>query len=61
VQTAAGEKLKGTLKDADDKGFTLTVRRKVKVEGAKRPKMVDEDLTLAYADVAWTKYLIDFK
>lgn len=61
VMTAAGARLQGVLKDADPEQFVLTVRRKVKEEGAKRPKMVDEDLTLAYGDVKYTKYLISFK
>lgn len=61
VQTLAGEKLKGTLREADADGFTLTVTKKIKVEGAKRPKPVEEDIHLAYTDVQWAKYVIDFK
>ncbi len=36
VLTQAGVKLTGTLKAADEAGLTLTVRKKVKEEGAKR-------------------------
>ena len=61
VLTVTGEKLKGTLKDAGQESFTLTVTKKVKTEGAKRPKLSDEDLTMAYADICWARYFIDFK
>lgn len=59
--TKEGKKLKGLLKDVTTDGFTLTVKQKVKPEGAKRPKMVEEDITLRFDDVTWTKYVIDFK
>ena len=35
--------------------------KKLKEEGAKRPKLVDKDLTFGYDEVKWTKYVIDFK
>ena len=59
--TRDGRKLTGVLRDVNPETFTLTVTEKVKEEGAKRPKMVERDVTLAYADVKWTKYVIDFK
>ena len=34
---------------------------KVKEEGSKRPKLVERDLTFAYSEVKYTKYLINFK
>ena len=34
---------------------------KVKPEGAKRPKWVDQDMTFAYDEIKYTKYLISFK
>lgn len=61
VETNNGEKLKGTLKSADDEGCVLTVRRKVKPEGAKRPKMVDEDIRLAYDGIRQARYIVEFK
>lgn len=61
VLTGDGCKLKGVLKTADEQQFTVTVQKKVREEGAKRPKMVDEDLTFAYGDIKYTKYLISFK
>ncbi len=61
VLTRAGIKTAGILRSSDGEGFTLTVTRKVKQEGAKRKTMVEEDLHLAYDDVKYTKYLIRFK
>lgn len=61
VLTADGRKLKGVLKAADDEKFTIVVTKKVKPEGAKRPVMVDEDVTFDYNEIKYTKYLIQFK
>ena len=61
VLTREGKKLEGVLKEANEENFTITITKKVKLEGAKRPKMVEEDITYAYNDVKYTKYLISFK
>ena len=61
VLTKDGRKLYGILKEADAEHFVLTVQKKVKEEGAKRPKMVDEDLPFSYDDIKYTKYVISFK
>lgn len=60
VLTKDGKKLKGTLKDAYDEGFTLTITKKVKLEGKKRPEMVDEDLNYKYDEIKYTKNIIQF-
>jgi ribosome maturation factor RimP len=60
VLTKEGRKLTGTLKEADENHFTVSVPTKVKEEGAKRPKMVDLDNTFSYDDVKYTKYQIKF-
>ena len=39
----------------------VTIEKKVKPEGAKRPKLVEEDITFAYDEIKYTKYLISFK
>src|SRR3712207_3344970 len=44
VLTKDGRKFSGVLKEADEQHFVITISKKVKEEGAKRPKMVDEDL-----------------
>ena len=61
VLTKDNRKLQGILKEADENHFTLTILKKVKEEGAKRPKMVSEDLNFSYDDIKYTKYLITFK
>ena len=61
VLTKEGKKLEGVLKDANEENFTLTIQRKVKLEGAKRPKLVDEDITFVYSEIKYTKYIISFK
>ncbi|WP_455585875.1 ribosome assembly cofactor RimP [Bacteroides sp.] len=61
VLTKDGRKLTGVLKDADEDKFVVAVQKKVKPEGAKRPKLVEEDETFRYDDIKYTKYLISFK
>jgi ribosome maturation factor RimP len=61
VLTKEGKKLEGVLKEADETSFVVTVQKKVKPEGAKRPKLVDEDVTFMYEEIKYTKYLISFK
>lgn len=61
VLTKAGRKLSGVLKDADGEKFVVAVEKKVKVEGTKRPQLVEEDETFRYEDIKYTKYLINFK
>ena len=61
VMTKGGQKLTGVLKDADEEKFTVSVQKKVKMEGAKRPKPVEEDETFTYEQIKYTKYLISFK
>ncbi len=61
VLTKEGKKLEGVLKSADENGFTITIEKKVKSEGAKRPKLVQEDLSFGYDEIKYTKYLISFK
>lgn len=61
VLTNDGRKLSGVLKEADERHFIVTVQKKVKGEGMKRPKMVDEDLDFTYEEIKYTKYLISFK
>lgn len=61
VLTRDGKKLEGVLKDANEENMTVTVQKKVKPEGVKRPKLVEEDVTYTYNDIKYTKYLISFK
>lgn len=58
VLTGDGRKLKGVLTAADDDTFTITTATKMKIEGKKRPEIVDVDTRLAYSDVKQTKCVI---
>lgn len=58
VLTRAGVKLTGSLCSADEQGFTLSVTRKVKPEGAKRKIEVQEELRFGYDEVKYCKYKI---
>ena len=58
VLTADGRKLKGVIADADDEGFTLTTTVKRKLEGKKRPEMVEEQERFNYSDIKQTKNII---
>ena len=60
VLDADGKKHKGVLKAVDGNDFTVTVREKVKKEGAKRPVMMDVDNHFEMDKVKYTKYLIKF-
>lgn len=60
VLTKDGKKLKGILKDANEEGFVLTITKKVKLEGKKRPEMVDEELNYKYDEIKYTKNIIQF-
>ena len=59
--TKEGKKLKGVLKDATAEDFVVTVSKKEKKEGAKRPVLVEEDLHFTYDSIKYTKYIINFK
>lgn len=61
VLTKKGAKLTGVLTGADEDKFAVAVQKKVKTEGDKRPKLVEEEETFAYDEVKYTKYLISFK
>ena len=61
VLTKSGKKLAGVLKEADEEKFVVTVQKKVKLDGAKRPRLMEEDETFRYDEIKYTKYLISFK
>ena len=49
VFTTDGRKLRGTLVETTDDGFTISFKVKEKPEGAKRPVLVDRAETFAYS------------
>ena len=58
VLTCDGRKLHGTLTHADNERFTISTPTKMKVEGKKRPEIVDVETTLLYSEVKYTKCII---
>ena len=61
VLEADGKKVQGTLKAVDGRNFTVTVQEKQKLEGKKRPTLVDIDKTFSMDEVKYAKYLLAFK
>ncbi len=61
VLDADGKKWTGTLVDANENNFTITIQAKVKLEGFKRPKLIEQNVTFTYDKIKYTKYLISFK
>lgn len=61
VLSKDGKKIKGILKTADESGFVVTISKKEKKEGAKRPQIVEEDLHFGYDGIKYAKYIINFK
>lgn len=61
VLDADGKKYKGVLKAVEGNDFTVTVQEKQKVEGKKRPQLVETDYSFQMDKVKYTKYLINFK
>lgn len=59
--TSDGKKMEGCLKEADENGFVVIVTEKQKIEGKKRPLMVEVEKPFKYDEVKWVKSIIDFK
>lgn len=56
-----GKKIHGLLKSVDGDTFVVTVKEKQKVEGKKRPVLVDVDHQYDMNNIKYTKYLLSFK
>ena len=56
-----GKKIQGRLKSVDGDTFVVTVKEKQKVEGKKRPVLVDVDHQYDMNNIKYTKYLLSFK
>ncbi|MGM9702764.1 MAG: ribosome assembly cofactor RimP [Prevotella sp.] len=61
VLTADGKKVQGILKSVDGDDFVVTAVEKQKVEGKKRPVMVEVDKAFNMNNIKYTKYLLSFK
>ena len=60
VFTKAGKKIIGILKSVDEAGFSLTISKKMKLEGSKKNSIVEVEEQYAHSDVKSIKYLISF-
>lgn len=60
VLTVDGKKLRGVLSAVNEGQFEIIVSVKKKLEGEKRPRMVEETMAFRYTEVKYTKYLIKF-
>ena len=56
-----GKKIQGLLKSVDGDTFVVTIKEKQKVEGKKRPVLVDVDHQYDMNNIKYTKYLLSFK
>ena len=61
VLEANGKKVQGILKAVDGRNFTVSVQEKQKLEGKKRPTLVEIDKTYSMDEVKYAKYLLAFK
>ena len=61
VLSAEGKKITGILKSVEGRNFVVSTKEKQKVEGKKRPVLVDVDMQFSMDEVKYCKYLISFK
>ena len=63
VMQQDGQKTQGILKEVNDEGthFVVAAKEKQRVEGKKRPVLVEVDKTFAIAEVKYCKYQLNFK
>lgn len=61
VMQADGKKVQGVLKSVDGDAFVVTVKEKQKLEGKKRPVLVETDKEFEMNNIKYTKYLLSFK
>lgn len=61
VLASDGKKVQGVLTQVDGEDFVVTVKEKQKVEGKKRPVVVDVDKQFNMNNIKYTKYLLSFK
>lgn len=61
VLTTEGVKYSGVLEEATEDNFVIITRQKQRIEGKKRPQLVDVTITFTYDEVKSTKRLISFK
>ena len=61
VLPKTGTKVKGILVSADEKGFSIETQKKMVVEGSKRAKLVDVEVSYTHDEVKYVKNVINIK
>ena len=61
VLQADGKKIAGVLQAVDGRSFVVVSQEKQKVEGKKRPVLVDVERTFSMDEIKSCKYLLSFK
>lgn len=61
VLASDGIKLRGILKSVEGRLFTVIYQEKKKIEGKKRPELVDVEKQFSMDEVKYCKYYINFK
>lgn len=56
-----GKKIAGVLKSVDEPVFVVTTKEKKKLEGQKRPQMVETDREFNMNEVKYARYMLNFK
>lgn len=56
-----GRKVMGVLKSVDEPTFVVTTKEKKKLEGQKRPQIVETDREFSMDDIKYCKYVLNFK
>lgn len=56
-----GRKVMGTLKSVEAPSFVVTTKEKKKLEGQKRPQLVETDREFSMDDIKYCKYVLNFK
>lgn len=56
-----GKKFAGILKSVNAPAFVVTIKEKKKVEGQKRPQLVETDVDFSMDDIKYCKYVLNFK
>jgi len=55
-----GQKLTGKLISVENDTFCIEAQKKVRLEGKKRPELINEQLSFMFNDVKTTKLVINF-
>jgi len=61
VFASGNRRLRGILTEAGDDSFTIRVPEKVKLEGKKRPEIVETPVTIPYSEASRVSCVLNFK